>query len=261
MDTVPIPDPIPNLQGATTMASGRVNDEEGDDSDTTVRMPAARWMGLKQTLADRDAEIVRLRAALREAQLADVPPELAERIGLAKTKGLGEALDAAITIVGFAVGNLHPLTVRGWPWHKLDRLAQMGLGGELAAGVLESGVAMTWDSFAREARKWEEARAQGREQALLAEENATRAPTADSLAAYGIPVVPGVPQAGESLLKTAPIPPPPAVDVKRHCPKCNRCSWNLDRCQYLDCGYTPTTIVPSDFVPATPAGATGTTPG
>lgn len=210
------------------------NDELPDQDDAKISLPAVRWMRMRENLAKAHATIADLEARLRRAELADLPADVAKERGLERAQILGEALESAITIVGFAVGNLHPLTVRGWPWHRLDHLAQMVLGGRMPTEVIEHGLAMTWETFAREARKWEEARAEGREQQLLAEENASRAATPESLAAMGIAIVPGIPEAGTSLLQTPTAIPPPLL---RSCPKCHRNHYSETRCQYLDCGF------------------------
>lgn len=39
------------------------------------------------------------------------------------------------------------------------------------------------------------------------------------------------------------VAPRRAARVRRRCPKCDRISFNFERCQYLDCGYQPTEIV------------------
>lgn len=222
------------------MAMAPPNDELPEQDDAKISMPAVRWMRMRENLAKAHATIADLEARLRRAELADVPADVAAERGLERAKLLGEALEAAIVIVGFAVGNLHPLTVRGWPWHRLDHLAQMVISGRLPAEVIERGLAMTWETFAREARKWEEARAEGREQQLLAEENASRAATPESLAAMGIPIVPGIPEAGTALLQTPTAIPAPVLHA---CPKCRRNHYSETRCQYLDCGFEGTQLL------------------
>jgi hypothetical protein len=97
----------------------------------------------------------------------------------ADARRLAEALQHALKVVCFAVANLHPLTVRGWPYEALRALGQLA---PHLPGVDESFRQVAfgdWTILTREMEKWEKARAEGREQELLAEENSARAPGAD----------------------------------------------------------------------------------
>jgi hypothetical protein len=96
-----------------------------------------------------------------------------------ETRALSIALNDAIDIVRFAVANLHPMTVRGWPYKTLQALSEIlpTLPG-IDQSVKEC-CRGDWYLLITEMKKWEDARAEGREQELLAEENAARAPGPD----------------------------------------------------------------------------------
>lgn len=125
------------------------------------------------TIEYQDLQKLQDRANRLERELADAQKTLEEaRLGSDDDdrRDLSSALKDATTIVTFAVGNLDPLSVRGWPYKELRRLA----------GKLESlpGVdpflresATDLKIFADEAAEWEKARAEGREQEKLASKN------------------------------------------------------------------------------------------
>lgn len=113
-----------------------------------------------------EKELAEAKAELEMARLGDGADDRAR---------LAAALGEALVIVQFAIAHLHPLTVRGWPYEALQRL-----GSRLdrdCPGVPETFrecAKADWGLFAAEAERWERARAEGREQELLAEENDAR---------------------------------------------------------------------------------------
>jgi hypothetical protein len=124
-----------------------------------------------------DLEELRQARETAERRCADLEKKLAETQlsdSQSRLRTLFEAFRYAMPVVQFAVANLFPLTVRGWPWHDLRRLARM-LPGIPGASNFPAELAVTLDSFSHVAEKWEVARAEGREKELLAEENSARA--------------------------------------------------------------------------------------
>lgn len=120
-------------------------------SKAVLNIPLSEYMELQERIATKDKEIDALQAALKTAQLAD--PE--NRI-----KAVYEALLTAIPLVGFAVSELPPESVRGWPYIKLaefGHLLQQVPGME--ARFKEQG--HDFVMFAREVKPFEEARARG----------------------------------------------------------------------------------------------------
>lgn len=99
------------------------------------------------------------------------------------------ALYLSLRLNCFGIGNLDPLTVRGWPWAELLELAELmpqlpGLPPEIVELWLD------WRIFARRTAEWEAARANGTEKEKLAEENSAKTPGAF----YGEPEQPGIGQ-------------------------------------------------------------------
>ncbi len=177
-----------------------INVEDPDRDDARVQVSFTTFDRMRTRLAEQEREINALKAQLLAATFEAAGPIV---------EG---ALRAALPIVGFAVGNLHPLTVRGWPWHRLAELAGYCRHPALAHPLVEPELTLTWDDFALLARKWEDARARGEERALLVEENAGRAITPSGLAAYGLAATVAPPAHGEPmLLPIAPDEPPEPV--------------------------------------------------
>lgn len=126
------------------------------------------------TLADIDT----LRSRVKESEKRAVAAERA----LAKSKidgddGTGRAyfnaFHDAMKIAQFVIGNLEPRTVRGWPYERVYKVAQViralpGVDPDLID------IATDLRMFADEAKRWEDARAKGIEQELHAEETAAR---------------------------------------------------------------------------------------
>ena len=146
------------------------------------------------------AQLDELRAAKATAEAA-LETERQRRLSVergdpgGRVDVLAKALGVTMEIVQFAVGNLHPLTVRGWPYSALYRLA-FAIREGLPSCSYSTDLAHTFERFGEECRKWEEARAEGREKELLAEENAAYAPSPALLARLGLippPMLDGAP--------------------------------------------------------------------
>jgi hypothetical protein len=115
--------------------------------------------------------------------------ELAEALDAARVLNAGaggdgallvQALTCALEVVRFAIGNLDPLTVRGWPCAHLLALAELL---PKVPGVPPHVVELwcDWRIFARRAAEWEDARAKGIEKDKLHEETLAKHPAADHL--------------------------------------------------------------------------------
>jgi hypothetical protein len=129
-------------------------------------MDITEWQELRNTIDALERDVAALRKRLAEARIG----------ACGDNRRLFEALNHTIEIVRFAIANLEPRTVRGWPHESLSAFAALlpdlpGIDRSLA----ESAGDLTL--FARGAREWEEARASGTEHAKLAAENAARATT------------------------------------------------------------------------------------
>jgi hypothetical protein len=125
---------------------------------------------LKSRITALEGELGQAHTALEEARLGSPDSDIRQ---------LAAAFGYALEVVQFAVANLHPLTVRGWPYLALRALARLSPdlpGVDTSFRQVARG---DWEILTREMEKWEKARAEGREQELLAEENAARAPGAD----------------------------------------------------------------------------------
>lgn len=125
---------------------------------------------LQGDLREANARALDLEKQIDEASLGDHE---------GPTRQYQRAFLDAMQVVRFAIGSLDPLTVRGWPYKELfsivDHLRSLpGIDGDQAetAGDLKL--------FAQNCERWEKARDDGREQAMLTEENSARAPVIPS---------------------------------------------------------------------------------
>ena len=117
-----------------------------------------------QAIRDKGIALEREVASLRES--ADVSRLGDEQAVLA----LHEAFLASTEIVTFAIANLDPLAFRGWPHVALRAYAEaLAIIPALPQGLREISADLVM--FSETARKWEDARARGVEQQLLAEED------------------------------------------------------------------------------------------
>lgn len=93
-------------------------------------------------------EVAALKEKLRVASL---------RADSEVTSDLVEALRAVLPVISFAVGNLSPEAIRGWPHDALKtfagRLAVLFAGDDIVASL-----ALEFGNFAREAASYEEQR-------------------------------------------------------------------------------------------------------
>jgi len=128
-----------------------------------VEVPYATLQKMQEIIQQQTVEIGQLRAEIERAQRG------AEG---SATHALGEAFDRAFLITRFAVANLPPEQNPSWPHVELRWLAEHieTLPGKKGAQDL----AITLTEFARRARKYAEAFADGRLKELVQEENLAR---------------------------------------------------------------------------------------
>lgn len=136
----------------------------------TVTIGIEDYQKLKSRGDALEREVGDLRAALDEARLGGNDSD---------ARRLGEALNLALPVVQFAIANLHPLTVRGWPYKELRALSKVLPDCPGVDRSIRDCCRGDWKILTDEMEKWETARAEGREKELLAEENAARAPNPD----------------------------------------------------------------------------------
>jgi len=110
----------------------------------SVTLPLTELDDIRNTVQTRDAKIAELEAALTAAEISDA----SGRIDL-----LVEALSTAMPIIAFAVANLDPTTVRGWPHKELSDFAAR-LPSLPGATPLQKEVAIELGAFAKECEFW-----------------------------------------------------------------------------------------------------------
>jgi hypothetical protein len=122
-----------------------------DVATATVSMPLQTYLSLQRYASELECAT--------EADGASAPT--------APPSAWQEAAMMALPVVQFAIGNLDPQTVRGWPWQALQRLGEKM--AELLPDQSEIGIALT--SFARECADTDRFRAQRLQaaEAVLAE--------------------------------------------------------------------------------------------
>lgn len=138
--------------------------------DAQVTIALSDLEGIKKRAEAAEAEVARLKTAVDQARLGDDG---------ADARRLARAFDLALEVVQFAITNLHPMTVRGWPYKALRELGELAPDLPGVNASFREVARGDWRLLTKEMEKWETARAEGREQELLAEENAARAPGPD----------------------------------------------------------------------------------
>lgn len=139
-------------------------------------------MNAQVTIAYSDLETLKRRAESAEAEVARLKAEVDQaRLGDdgADARRLAHAFDLALEVVQFAITNLHPMTVRGWPYEALRALGELSPDLPGVNASFREVARGDWRLLTKEMEKWEKARAEGREQELLAEENAAHTPGPD----------------------------------------------------------------------------------
>lgn len=134
--------------------------------DAVVTLKLSEVNKLQSDLGDANLRIAEMAKEVEEARLGD-------HAGV--TRQYQKAFSDAMQVVRFAVGNLEPLTVRGWPYKNLFAIVEhlralpgLDFDYEETSGDLKL--------FAEECKRWEIARDEGREQEMFQTENAARAP-------------------------------------------------------------------------------------
>lgn len=124
------------------------------------------FQALQNKITSLEAELTDANKAIDDAKLGEHGSE---------ARAYRDAFLAALKIAQFGIGNLDPLTVRGWPYDALYELAdhmraRPGLDGFQREIVGDLRI------FADNCKRWEDARAKGIEKELLADENAAHGP-------------------------------------------------------------------------------------
>lgn len=135
-------------------------------SEATVTMKYGEVNKLQTDIREAHSRIAELEQQVVDAKLGDHSSLANEYL---------EAFQEAMPIVRFAVGNLHPLTARGWPFQNLFNVADK-LRDLPGISSTEKETAGDLRNFAEDAKRWEKARDEGREQELFQQENSARAP-------------------------------------------------------------------------------------
>ena len=120
-------------------------------SGATVTLPLAEYTVLRGEIDAGLARIVELTAKLAEAGLHDPSGRVPELVSVIR--------DLALPIVQFAVANLDPLTVQGWPLSELERLAS-AIVKVPGCDTREQEMVIAFREFCREIGVAEEIRAQ-----------------------------------------------------------------------------------------------------
>ena len=133
-------------------------------SEAKVTLTLGEVNKLQSDVRDANVRISELKSEVVEAKLGN-------HDGI--TRQYQEAFLDAMPIVRFAIGNLHPMTVRGWPFEKLLSITHHL---RTLPGIDDDQEETSGDMkiFAQECERWEKARDEGREQAMLKEQNEAR---------------------------------------------------------------------------------------
>jgi hypothetical protein len=136
-------------------------------NESTVTMKLGDYQKLDRDVQKYKSEAIRLAKELEDAKIDGGDDGLARQYL--------EAFMASMPIIRFAVGNMDPMSFRGWPYEDLETVIVAlktlpGIGGDQkeTAGDLQL--------FARDCKEWEDARANGTEKIRLKEQNAARGP-------------------------------------------------------------------------------------
>ena len=81
----------------------------------TVNIPLDEWNQLQANAERRKAELAEAHRRARDAEAGS---------GDERVRALRDIIDVALPVVQFAVGNLPPESVRGWPHVELQQLAE-----------------------------------------------------------------------------------------------------------------------------------------
>ena len=136
-------------------------------NESTVSMKLGDYQQIDREIQKLRTEKLQLEKELETAKIDGGGDDL--------TRKYLEAFMATMPIVRFAVGNMDPMSFRGWP-HK-DLLVVIKALKELpGVDADQKETAADLGLFARECKEWEDSRKDGTEQAKLAEQNAARAP-------------------------------------------------------------------------------------
>jgi hypothetical protein len=139
-------------------------------SAATVTLPHSDYQRLQDDIRALKAEVEAKRVEIEDLKLGPTDSH---------ARQLLDALNSSLDVTRFAIGNLPPMAVRGWPHKSLRSLAALlpSLPG-VDEGIRE--VSTDWRLVADDCQKWEDARAEGKEHELLAHDNALKGASLDA---------------------------------------------------------------------------------
>lgn len=134
-------------------------------ANATVQLPYKQVREMEETIKELTEKLAAAELRVQEATLG---------AGDGSAGKFRDAFFVAFAIVQYSIGHLDPMTFRGWPYPRLFQLSALlkelpYLPDEMRE--MSSDLAL----LAKECKKWEDARKEGREKEMLAEENARRA--------------------------------------------------------------------------------------
>lgn len=173
-----------------------------------MRVPREEWQVLENQLRgalERIGELEREKTKLLVADPTGQVPQLLETIR------------AAIPVVSFAVGNLHPDDVRGWPYLSLQKLANL-LEKMPTLDAFESEYPLTWRIFAKEAEDREMERAQRIQR--LRDIDTTKVPPMPKVEPVSTQSIPftDINDLSRAMAPVVPVPTPLDADGNNHKP-------------------------------------------
>jgi hypothetical protein len=164
-------------------------------SQAEIRMPVSEWQDLHDAKQKLEGELASTLHFLDDARLDK---------GTGDARALADAIITLLPVIRFAIAHLEPRMFRGWPHAELRAFVELlpDLPG-LPMDLRET--ANDWKLFCEEAKRWEDARAEGKQFEILAEENAVRGMSIpDAHGKMGATVIDGAEAAGAARLIVEP---------------------------------------------------------
>lgn len=129
---------------------------------------------LEMSLADFQQLQTRMQDLERKnVELQKLADDVRLEAGGSEAGAFKDAFSLAMQIVRFAIANLDPLTVRGWPYETIREIC-LHLEARPAIDASARETVTDLRVFATECEKWERARRDGREQELLSLDNSAK---------------------------------------------------------------------------------------
>jgi len=113
-----------------------------------IKMSLEEYQELTNKLAAQNKAVSELEHELRRAESADVE---------GRVQSVIDAMNVLLPVLSFAVANLDPTTVRGWPYKNLREFAK-SLTRLPGMTAIQKEMAVDLAAFANEAEYWENER-------------------------------------------------------------------------------------------------------